>query len=1735
MGNAVGSVYVDVLPDTKRFGRDLSRQITAPAKATGQKFGKDFATVASANMSKQMSKSAKSNAAMLAKPGKAAGSSFAGGFSSGASKGVSGFVSKTSKNMKAAGAKIGKSFSGGFGSNLKSMGTAMLGMVAISKGVSFVKDAVKLAQETAKAKAVSQQILKTTGRSATLTADELSKAVGNVKTLTGQSTRSAANILLTFNKIKTGTKESNATFEKTLTLTTDIAKVFGGDTTSAAKMLGKALQDPVKGMTALRRVGITFDDDQKKRIKSLVAQGNITKAQAIIQGTVTKQVGGAAAAAMTNADRFKLAMDSFKRQFGEVLLPMLTSFQKMMVEKVLPPLMVVLSWIKTHSADVKRLALAFVAVSVAVKAVAIGMAIANAVMNANPIMLIVRAVGLLAFGLIYAYQKFATFRNIVNGVFHVVAATAMWFFNTIMKPVFNGIRAVVTAAWNAIRPKLSAFWKYLSTVVGPAIRQFWTSYVAPTFNAIRSKVISVWNAVRPVLAAIGHFLINTVGPMIWKFYSTYVKVVWTAIFKTISTAWNLIRPVLTALWHYLVNTVGPAIKRFWTSFVIPVWNGIKSTISAAWAFIKPKLSAFWTYLTTVVGPKVKAFWTNVIVPTFNGIKNAISAAWAFIQPKLRALWTYITGTLVPKFLDFKDKVIGVWNSINSKVNSAHNFLVGVFNKLKSAVGLIPSAFEKAKTAIAGIWDGLKNVVTAPIKFVIETVWNKGVGSLWNKVKSFVPGVPAFPTVDVGSLGFARGGILPGQSSYRNGDDQLVPMRKGEGVYVSEAMRDPRERARLHAVNSAAMSGRSLDGFHGYAKGGIVGDIWDKVKGAASNYVAGTPAGAVFKGTKTILQTKGAELVAKWMKSIVGSVSREFGGTMPAKAGDLLAEKAIKATIGKLEDKYGGSGFGASGDAGKVINTAAKYVGLSNDYNNKFQQAFGMPGQPWCAMFISEVFKEAGAAGAIGNTRSASVEGFAGSSGLPKVSGPAQAGDIQMYRGGGANPWAHINLNVGGGQTIGGNESDAVRRQSARHPDLIGRPKYANPTGQAGGANQHKVLNGLGGGLFGGGPSGASGGGGSLRGLVNGRTSFTWYGGPNDSQDNSMQASGIPHHQGSISSPYWPIGTKVTMRTNGRTAGGLTVEEFGPAAWAVMQHSPPALIDVGYLTKPLLGTGDGVADFAVNSWGSGRSYRSSGPGYELAGGSRIGGHAKGGIVGFAKGGIYGNSKQDEYIKAVANQDRGWSSATEQTMAVREQFGLKAATGGLLKGPGSGTSDDIPMWGSNGEFMMNAKATKANLPLLEHMNAGGYAKGGVVGGKARAKTKAAKALAAKRAKELAKKQAIAAKKKAKEEAKRIAAEIKSNNKATKKYKAALKAKLNSSTLGSLKSLAGLPLNFNQKSPREQKQLLAKQRAQSAKSALGNKIRGYETARANIKDPKKLASLTTGFQGTSTQAAAAGQKLIGMLGDLLLPKKTKNSLTSMINAAVKSLAASQVKLKAVQDKLATAQAAKDDAKGKASDFLSTSNLTGLSPQDMIDVLKDKINTVKGVTSSAAVATKKGLNSNLVAQLFGGDIAQAQQFSESLSGASAAQIKQLNTLLASADAAAESFGNAAGTNAVGQSIASLTTQANTIKNQIKTKGASVVKNVKKKLKGKKYDGGGWMNDGDVGFNQSGKPEPVFTNDQWSRVNKLVRYVDAVATNGSGDTVTVVTQSTDPYEIARVIEAKQRTSRTTGTLRPTR
>lgn len=97
------------------------------------------------------------------------------------------------------------------------------------------------------------------------------------------------------------------------------------------------------------------------------------------------------------------------------------------------------------------------------------------------------------------------------------------------------------------------------------------------------------------------------------------------------------------------------------------------------------------------------------------------------------------------------------------------------------------------------------------------------------------------------------------------------------------------------------------------------------------------------------------------------------------------------------------------------------------------------------------------------------------------------------------------------------------------------------------------------------------------------------------------ASGRPMAFRTLASPYWPLGTKVKIIYNGRSEVGV-VDDFGPAEWAVAQHDPPALVDLSEKMMDKLSgkrSNSVTVEFEVLEMGDGRTYRSSGTGYETA--------------------------------------------------------------------------------------------------------------------------------------------------------------------------------------------------------------------------------------------------------------------------------------------------------------------------------------------------------------------------------------------------------------------------------------------------------------------------------------------------------------------------------------------------------
>ena len=329
------------------------------------------------------------------------------------------------KRLKGSMQKLGKSMAIGIGA---------AGAAAVAFGASSLKAAEEAEQVQARVAA----IIKATGGAANVTAKQIDKFAGAQQMLVGiddEVLKKSYGILLTFKNVRNEAGKGNDIFNRTAKSLADLSAAGFGSTDSAAKAMGKALQDPIKGITALSRAGITFSADQKQMIESLVKTGDLLGAQKIILGEVEGQVGGTAAAGVTASEKMKIAFGEVQEQLGTALLPVFQKVSQWFLDKGIPALQQFLKWSKENQPAVLAFAAALGTLVLAVGAV-------NAAMWAlsiNPIVLIIAAIiaglALLTIGFVYAYNKSELFKTTVDG----------------LKDKLMSIPPILNAVWGGIK------------------------------------------------------------------------------------------------------------------------------------------------------------------------------------------------------------------------------------------------------------------------------------------------------------------------------------------------------------------------------------------------------------------------------------------------------------------------------------------------------------------------------------------------------------------------------------------------------------------------------------------------------------------------------------------------------------------------------------------------------------------------------------------------------------------------------------------------------------------------------------------------------------------------------------------------------------------------------------------------------------------------------------------------------------------------------------------------------------------------------------------------------------------------------------------------------------------------------------------------------------------------------------------------------------------------------------
>lgn len=241
-------------------------------------------------------------------------------------------------------------------SGLGVVGKGAFGLLAVGAGAAAVslKSMYTEADESRRVGALTAAVIKSTGGAAKVTADQvggLATAISNKTGVDDEAVQTSQNLLLTFTNIRNETGKGRDVFNQASRAVVDMTAAMNhGQVTqeglkTSSIQLGKALNDPLKGVTALTKVGVTFSAQQRQQIKNFVDSGQTAKAQGVILKEVAKEFGGAAAASTTPMQKLKVVVGNVAEQMGGYLLPVVDKASNWLATHLPNAVAVTTAWI----------------------------------------------------------------------------------------------------------------------------------------------------------------------------------------------------------------------------------------------------------------------------------------------------------------------------------------------------------------------------------------------------------------------------------------------------------------------------------------------------------------------------------------------------------------------------------------------------------------------------------------------------------------------------------------------------------------------------------------------------------------------------------------------------------------------------------------------------------------------------------------------------------------------------------------------------------------------------------------------------------------------------------------------------------------------------------------------------------------------------------------------------------------------------------------------------------------------------------------------------------------------------------------------------------------------------------------------------------------------------------------------------------------------------------------------
>lgn len=462
----------------------------------------------------------------------------------------------------------------GFGRGMGGLGNVLKGGLMVGAGAaigavaglgavlaSSVGDAMAAQEVTSQLDAV----LKSTAGAAGVTRDQvlgLSDSLSQVTRFEDDTITSGENLLLTFTNI------GKDVFPEATETMLDMSQALGQDLKSSALQLGKALNNPIEGMSALSRVGVSFTDAQKEQIKVLQESGDMMGAQKIILDELGREFGGAAVAAGQTfggqLDILKNQLGNVKENIGNALLPALSSLATSLGPMLIGAAQGLANFMTTTLVPAIQKLFEWIAVNLppAISALASfwtdtlqpALATVWSFLQANVIPILSVLVDVWLKAVSFEVQVLAAFWT---NVLQPALATVWTFLQANVIPV---LITLVTWLRDNIPPAIQVLAMFWTNVLQPALTAVWAfiqTNIVPLFRALANVYIAVLKKELELLAAIWKNVIQPALQTVWQFLQD-----------------NVI-PILLKLSSIIRETVGPAFEWLKTTFLDPIVGVLK--------------------------------------------------------------------------------------------------------------------------------------------------------------------------------------------------------------------------------------------------------------------------------------------------------------------------------------------------------------------------------------------------------------------------------------------------------------------------------------------------------------------------------------------------------------------------------------------------------------------------------------------------------------------------------------------------------------------------------------------------------------------------------------------------------------------------------------------------------------------------------------------------------------------------------------------------------------------------------------------------------------------------------------------------------------------------------------------------------------------------------------------------------------------------------------------------------